>query len=83
MNNEAERKLAVEIMTWLDTPLQHLGNESRRHAIEGLLIVHANRIRRAASRKSAVQAVAMWGGLVGLVLTLALNLGKVIEVIGP
>lgn len=82
MRDTEERRLAAEIVKWLDTPLQHLGDETRRNKIEGILIEHAGAVRRAAGRKANVQAFSMYGGAVGLLLTLGLNFGRILEVLG-
>jgi hypothetical protein len=77
-----EEKIADEIVQWLDSPLKHLADETRRGGIELILIVHFDKMRRASDRKAQMQGVAMYGGIIGLVLTLVLNSGRILELFG-
>jgi hypothetical protein len=82
MTSANEEKIADEIVRWLDSPLKHLADETRRDGIELILIVHFDKLRRASERKVQMQSFAMYGGIIGLVLTLVLNSGRILELFG-
>ena len=82
MTSANEQKIADEIVRWLDSPMKHLADETRRGGIEMILIVHFDKIRRASERKEHMQSYAMYGGIVGLFLTVVLNSGRIMELFG-
>lgn len=64
-----------EIRRWLDVPLAHLGNTTRKNAIEMVLLDHQRRKdieQRAASKKEKSRAfwkdMALWLGLASTVI---------------
>lgn len=75
-DEEARREAAQateQVMTWLTRPQQHLADKSRRQAIEEILISRFDRMRRRESRNAFARGLSLWGGLVGLGLTLIFN----------
>lgn len=77
-----ECRAARDIANWLDHPQQHLNSETRRNALEAILIRHFDCVRARAAKKERVATVTMWGGVVGLIMTLFLNSSKILEVVG-
>lgn len=84
-----DEKLLSDLLHWMDCPQQHLNEQTRRHSLDTILIRHFDKVRanaakkeRAAARQERVGMLTMWGGVIGLIMTLFLNSSKILEIVG-
>jgi len=71
------------LLRYLDTPQTHLDKQSRRDAIERMLLKAADAARRSSDRKSTIQTVMLYGSVIAMTATLAPTaLGIVKDLLG-